>query len=165
MVALKRTRERRLTTFTEQVYEISGLVEDDLAEAIVSQPIVGDIFEAAAHQSLRSGDPVFQDMLAKLVAAALSGTKYDTISYLIGRLEKLSVPQVRVLYFLSSYKSLAQVIDAQVTEQLASDAGMDVVITAEIIRELITSGFVVAPVKRKKAGVPNSPRWVTRWRT
>ncbi len=118
-LSFKRIWDNRADRFATDTATTAGMTLEDLDERISSGGPIANIYLTAGRKAWESGDHYLNDVLARLVAAALlDDARIDTMAYVIDRIVKLEPIHIRIVALFLEWATVEQ--DAN--EQAGQDA-------------------------------------------
>ena len=142
----QRLRDKRADEFISQAAEFAGLSEMQLLRRIEDGDSFADLFQHAVRRVVESGDPMFHEVLARLVAVALHDVRRTReVSYMLTKLERFKPIHIRIVLTLpyNSVRSAPEMQNyAMSTVTLAEFVNVNELLIESAMGELTNSGFV-----------------------
>jgi hypothetical protein len=142
----QRLRDKRADDFVSQAAELSGLSEVSLLRRIEDGDSFADLFQHAVRRVIESGDPVFHETPARLVAVALhDARRIREVSYMLTKLERFKPLHIRIITALP-YNAIRSEPEMQhytmSTTALAECVNVNELLIESAMSELTDSGFI-----------------------
>lgn len=142
----RRVRDKRSADFIGQVAELADLSEVSLLRRIEDGDSFADLFQHAVRRVVDSGDPLFHETLARLVAVALhDARRIREVSYMLTQLERFKPLHVRIILALphvAARREPEMQHYTMSTMALAECVNVNELLIESAMRELTDSGFV-----------------------
>lgn len=97
-IGFKRLWDRQADQYAHSTADAAGLSEEEVQSRLSESGPIANVYITAGQKSSRSGDPYLNDVLSRLVAAALlDSAKIDSVAYIVDRLVKLEPVHIRIV--------------------------------------------------------------------